>query len=256
MKKIICTCLLGILSFASAFNAASAGGKDKVIKILAIGNSFSVDALEQHFYDLAKAEGINVIVGNMYIGGCNLQRHLNNALEDKPAYSYRKIGLDGKMAVTKGTALSYALADEEWDYISFQQQSGKSGLYETWIESLPALLAYVKERVPASTVMMLHQTWAYDPTSTHRDFKNYNNLPGAEGIVFIGDELHILYESGALSNFDDLFNKLTWNQFIKDCTDVIWRIDENDLSQTVQIENTGLGHRIQSILAKFLELMM
>ena len=88
------------------------------------------------------------------------------------------------------------------------------------------------------------------------DFENYKNLPGAEGIVFIGDELHILYESGALSNFDDFFNKLTWNQFIKDCTDVIWRIDENDLSQTVQIENTGLGHRIQSILAKFLELIM
>jgi hypothetical protein len=88
------------------------------------------------------------------------------------------------------------------------------------------------------------------------DFKNYNNLPGAEGIVFIGDELHILYESGALSNFDDLFNKLTWNQFIKDCTDVIWKIDENDLSQTAQADNTGLGHRIQSILAKILELMM
>jgi hypothetical protein len=33
-------------------------------------------------------------------------------------------------------------------------------------------------------------------------------------------------------------------------------LDENDLSQTVQIENTGLGHRIQSILAKFLELIM
>ena len=88
------------------------------------------------------------------------------------------------------------------------------------------------------------------------DFKNYNNLPGAEGIVFIGDELHILYESGALSNLDDLFNKLTWNQFIKDCTDVIWRLNENDLSQTAQSENTGLGHRIQSMLAKFLELVM
>ena len=88
------------------------------------------------------------------------------------------------------------------------------------------------------------------------DFKNYNNLPGAEGIVFIGDELHILYESGALSNFDDFFNKLTWNQFIKDCTDVIWRLNENDLLQTAQSENTGLGHRIQSMLAKFLELVM
>ena len=61
------------------------------------------------------------------------------------------------------------------------------------------------------------------------NFKLHDNLPGAEGIVFIGDELHILYESGALSNFDEIVNKLTWNQYIKDCTDVIWKINEGDL---------------------------
>ena len=61
------------------------------------------------------------------------------------------------------------------------------------------------------------------------NFKLHDNLPGAEGIVFIGDDLHILYESGALSNFDEIVNKLTWNQYIKDCTDVIWKINEADL---------------------------
>ena len=164
-----------MLSFTATCLGAFAGETDKVIKILAIGNSFSVDAIEQHFYDLAKAEGIDVIIGNMYISGCSLQRHLNNAIEDKPAYSYRKFGLDGERIVTKGVTLSFALADEDWDYVSFQQQSGRSGLYETWIESLPGLMEYVKPRVPEDIVMMIHQTWAYDPTSTHRDFKNYNN---------------------------------------------------------------------------------
>ena len=62
------------------------------------------------------------------------------------------------------------------------------------------------------------------------NFKLHDNLPGAEGIVFIGDDLHILYESGALSNFDEIVNKLTWNQYIKDCTDVIWKINEADLA--------------------------
>lgn len=61
------------------------------------------------------------------------------------------------------------------------------------------------------------------------NFKSHKNLPGAEGIVFIGDDLHILYESGALSNFDEFVNKLTWNQYIKDCTDVIWKVNEGDL---------------------------
>ena len=62
------------------------------------------------------------------------------------------------------------------------------------------------------------------------NFKLHKNLPGAEGIVFIGDDIHILYESGALSNFDEIVNKLTWNQYIKDCTDVIWKVNEGDLA--------------------------
>ena len=60
-------------------------------------------------------------------------------------------------------------------------------------------------------------------------FKLNENLPGAEGIVFVGDDLYILYESGALSNFDEIVNKLTWNQYIKDCTDVIWKVNEEAL---------------------------
>ncbi len=175
MKKMILALFITVLNFATTCFGAFAGETDKVIKILAIGNSFSVDAVEQHFYDLAKAEGIDVIIGNMYIGGCSLQRHLSNAMDDAPAYSYRKIGVDGERVVTKEVTLSYALADEAWDYVSFQQQSGRSGIYETWIESLPQLIDYVKSRLPEDVVMMLHQTWAYDQTSTHKDFKNYNN---------------------------------------------------------------------------------
>lgn len=172
MKRFITVFAIAVLCLLPNVINAKA---DKVVKILAIGNSFSVDAVEQHFYDLANAEGIDVIVGNMFIGGCNLQRHLNNALNDKPAYTYRKIGLDGKMVVIKEVSLAQALSDEEWDYISFQQQSGRAGLYETWIESLPELIAYTKPRLPDDVVMMIHQTWAYDSTSTHKDFKNYNN---------------------------------------------------------------------------------
>ena len=62
-------------------------------------------------------------------------------------------------------------------------------------------------------------------TVSEDNFRLYKNLSGAEGIVFIGDDLHILYESGALSHLDDSFNKLTWNQYIKDCTDVIWKVN-------------------------------
>lgn len=172
MKKIATVLALALFCLVSGVMNAQT---DKVVKILAIGNSFSEDAVEQHLHDIAAADGVQVIIGNMYIGGCSLQKHLNNARENKPAYKYRKIGLDGKKVETKEFTLEAALADEQWDYVSLQQKSGLSGKYDTWEESLPQLVEYVKARVPKKARMMIHQTWAYDKTSQHKDFKNYGH---------------------------------------------------------------------------------
>lgn len=172
MRKFVKALLVALFCLVGGVMNAQ---PDKVVKILTIGNSFSEDAVEQHLYDLAKAEGVKVIIGNMYIGGCSLEKHLNNARGNKAAYKYRKIGLDGRKVETKSFTLEAALADEHWDYVSFQQNSGRSGQYDTWMASLPELMTYVKSRVPKKTQMVLHQTWAYDKDSKHKDFKNYNH---------------------------------------------------------------------------------
>ena len=148
---------------------------ENIVRILAIGNSFSQDAVEQYLHEIAAADGQKVIIGNMYIGGCSLAKHLKNAKENLPAYKYRKIGLDGIKVETIEFTLEQALADEQWDYVSVQQQSGQSGLYDTWMESLPELLEYLRARLPEQVTFMIHQTWAYDQTSTHKQFKNYNH---------------------------------------------------------------------------------
>lgn len=167
--------VLFFLAFSIVAGAQTKQVKDDVIKILAIGNSFSEDAVEQYLYDLAHEEGIPVVIGNMYIGGCSLQKHMKNARGNKPAYRYRKIGPDGKMIEKKGTSLEKALKDEDWDYVSFQQKSGNSGIYSTWEESLPQLMDYVRTLVPKKTKFVIHQTWAYAEDSDHGDFKNYSN---------------------------------------------------------------------------------
>ena len=149
-------------------------GQQKVVKILAIGNSFSQDAVEQYLHELAEAEGISTIIGNMFIGGCSLERHVKNARENAPAYAYRKIGTDGKKREKGKMSLEMVLADEDWDYVSLQQASTFSGMYETYEASLPELIEYVKARIPKKTKLMLHQTWAYASTSNHDGFKNYN----------------------------------------------------------------------------------
>lgn len=143
------------------------------LRILAIGNSFSQDAVEQYLYELFRDAGIEAVIGNMYIGGCSLEKHVSNAASDAAAYAYRKI-VDGKKTENSNVALSTALADEKWDYISLQQVSGKSGIYETYNPYLPQLIEYVKGRALKSDVqLMFHQTWAYASGSDHADFPNY-----------------------------------------------------------------------------------
>ena len=163
----ICMCILLLL-------AGGAYAQQKTVRILAIGNSFSQDAVEQYLHELAEAEGISTIIGNMFIGGCSLERHVKNARDNAPAYAYRKIGTDGKKREKGKMSLEAVLADEAWDYVSLQQASPFSGMYETYEASLPELIEYVKARLPKKTKLMLHQTWAYASTSKHSGFKNYN----------------------------------------------------------------------------------
>ena len=146
-----------------------------VIKILAIGNSFSQDAIETYLHELAEAENIKVIIGNLYIGGASLELHWNNAKEDKAAYQYRKIDVCGTKTDTPETSIADALADEDWDYISFQQVSSNSGIFETYVAPLPLLFDYVKQRATNPKVKyILHQTWAYAQDSDHERFVNYD----------------------------------------------------------------------------------
>lgn len=166
LKRIVSAVALMLLTTVS-FAAAK-----KTLKVLAIGNSFSVNSVEQNLWEIADADGYNFIIGNMYIGGCSLDRHWNNAEKDLPAYKYRKI-VGGEKTETPEFTLAEALADEKWDVVTFQQSSPNSGFYDTYIPYLGNLIGYVRARVPKKTRMMFHQTWAYEKNSTHGAFPKY-----------------------------------------------------------------------------------
>lgn len=162
----------------------------QVLKILAIGNSFSVDAAESYVDDLAKADGVQLIIGNMYIGGCSLERHWLNAEKDSEAYTYRKI-VNGDTTVIAKQKLKTAIQDEDWDYITFQQASTYSGLIDSYFPYLPNLLAYTKDLTTNPKVQFaIHQTWAYAANSKHKGFVNYNNdqMQMYQAIVSTGKE--------------------------------------------------------------------
>lgn len=125
-KSLACALALLLCIYSNGQNAAPSS-----IKVLAIGNSFSADAVEQELYGLLDAAGCKeIIIGDMYIGGCPLVKHAANAKADSAAYSYRKI-VDGVMTKTEGVKLSDALKDEMWDFVSIQEGAGFHGYYNT-----------------------------------------------------------------------------------------------------------------------------
>lgn len=151
----------------------------EVIKILAIGNSFSADAVEQELYPLFEAIGQKVIIGDMYIGGCPLVDHAQNAKTDAAAYSYRKI-VNGTKTTTASVKLSTALADEDWTFISVQEGAGYHGFYNKTYNGtthsmepdLTTLVNIVKAKCPKAT-LVYHAPWAAKTGYTGVKFSYY-----------------------------------------------------------------------------------
>lgn len=155
------------------FSAALCSAQTDTLKVLAIGNSFSEDAVEEHLSGLVRAEGLTVVIGNMYIGGCSIERHVKNLRGDIADYRYRKIDPQGNMSEIKGYTLEKVLAEEDWDYVSVQQSSPLSGQPDSYV-LLPELVEFVRARIPEDAVIMFHQTWAYSEDSSHKAYVNYD----------------------------------------------------------------------------------
>lgn len=163
--------LLICLILAAGITPSVSYSKEQV-RILAIGNSFSQDAVEQYLYELFDAAGMDAVIGNMYIGGCRLDTHWANAQSDAEAYEYRKV-VNGKKTESKNVSLSAAIEDEVWDIITFQQASGSSGVYSTYTPYLQNLIDWASEKSEAD--LWFHQTWAYASGSNHAEFPKYNS---------------------------------------------------------------------------------
>lgn len=162
-----------LLLFLIAFQISSIHGKD-VLKVLAIGNSFSEDAVEQYLYELAAAQGDSLVIGNAYIGGCSIDRHWKNVQTGKADYEYRKV-IGGVRSNQKKVTLKEIIRDECWDIITFQQASHYSGKPETYA-NLGKLCDYVrKEALNPKVRFAFHMTWAYSKDSNHDAFKDYGN---------------------------------------------------------------------------------
>ncbi len=138
------------------------------MKILAIGNSFSQDATT-YLHQIALSQGVELDVYNLYIGGCPLEKHCLNLETGEAAYEVQHNGVPtGQM-----TSIMEMLHWGQWDVIITQQASHDSGWIESYEPFLGILADTFRREVPGAR-LLLHETWAYEHTSTHSGFLRYN----------------------------------------------------------------------------------
>jgi len=159
--------------------AVDPAANSKTIKILAIGNSFSADAVEQELYGLFESIHQPVIIGDAYIGGCPLVTHAANAKNNTAAYSYRKT-TDGTWTKTASQTLLSILKDEKWDYVSVQEGAGYHGYYNDTYQGtthsmepdLTSVISYVQTNCPTAKIIY-HAPWVAKADYTGVKFSYY-----------------------------------------------------------------------------------
>lgn len=147
--------------------------EEKSISILAIGNSFSVDAMEYVYGMLEDLGYTDIFLGNLFISGCPLKKHAENFTSNAAAYRFYH-NQEGEWFNVESFRPLDALMMEEWDYITLQQASGNSGQLDTYEPYLGTMLSLLKEKRPGARLAW-HMTWAYQADcSTVTAFNNYN----------------------------------------------------------------------------------
>ena len=174
MKRLVTLAMLLALSSCCTRLDADPSVEEgpRPLRILAIGNSFSDDAVEETLWNLFQTVGIPVIIGNMSAPGSYLSHHWNRSQSGECTYRYYKQSRR-RTVVRKEVSLLQGVTDEPWDFISLQQASDLSGMYDTYFPYLPDLMTWIGERSEAEIVF--HQTWAYPANSTQEAFANYGN---------------------------------------------------------------------------------
>jgi len=139
------------------------------MKVLAIGNSFSQDATT-FLHQAAAAQGVALDVLNLYIGGCPLEKHWCNVEENAAEYAP---AFNGVPYGSRMISIQDALDMGGWDVITLQQASHDSGWMDSYEPFLTLLLDYLRRQAPQARIW-LHETWAYDPDSSHGRFIRYH----------------------------------------------------------------------------------
>ena len=144
----------------------------KQLKVLMIGNSFSICVLKE-MPACAASAGETLDLASLYIGGCPLDKHWSNVEKASDptflpygfSYNYASVKdpKDAPVAkLGKHSNIPQALVADRWDVVTVQQASHFSWRPETFEPFGASLVAKIRELAPQAKIVV-QETWSYPP---------------------------------------------------------------------------------------------
>ena len=168
LRRLTVAVCAGALSLCASAESAAVEGvpKDRPLKVLMIGNSFSLSNFRQ-MPKVAAAMGRRLDLASIHIGGCSLERHWNNVLAASTNATFRPYKLDRDVEGRRTARdvmvnMPDALVLDKWDVVTIQQASSLSWRSETYQPFGDLLVAKIREFAPQAKIVV-QETWSYPP---------------------------------------------------------------------------------------------
>lgn len=140
------------------------------MKVLIIGNDLTSEMIG-YLPRLAKESGKELLLANLTLKNCSIERHYRNYTDEAEVYTYETYlpGITEKMS-PDGIALHEAVEDDDWDLICFIQNPSLGGVRESYKPYLDELAAYCSLMHPEAR-LALAEPWAYESGFASAEFE-------------------------------------------------------------------------------------
>ena len=180
---------------------ASEKDDSKPLKVLIIGNSYSVDTFT-YLHDICVSAGVNVVVGVAHDSGGSLSDAMSKINNSQTIHSYYKWTNQNGYTRTASPLYDLAITDEDWDIILFQQMSFASRDYSTFQPHLSNLKSHVEGIATNPNVRFgINMIWERSTTSSSVGDKEtqvgfYNDIVSNYRRAMLDSDLEILIPTG------------------------------------------------------------
>lgn len=160
-----------------SYNLTQFPNSGNELSILAIGNSFSENAMDSLPSLLSNVSPKpKIALYKATISSSSLEDHYNNLLVSDNLYSFAESSSKNnyKWSNSSLISLTEVLQQYNYDIIVLQQVSGLSGKWESIQPYIIEVINLIKANTSYEPTFVWHMTWSYDADANHPYFELYN----------------------------------------------------------------------------------